>query len=77
MKNLFFLAAAMLLIACSNEEPAPSAPVEEPAVSVAETEETPAVEETPAEDEVLEVVEESASDAEPEDEVILLAQADT
>jgi thiol:disulfide interchange protein DsbA len=77
MKNLFFLAAAMLLVACSNEEPAPSAPVEAPAEQVAETEETAAVEEAPAEDEVLEVVEESASDAEPEEEVILLAQADT
>ncbi len=56
MKNLFLLAAAMLLVACSNEEPAPSAPVEAPAEQVAETEETPAVEEAPVEDEVLDVV---------------------
>ena len=66
-----------MLVACGSEDSAPSAPVETTPAPVAETEETPAVEAAPAEDEVLEVVEESASDAEPEDEVILLAQADT
>lgn len=77
MKNLFFLAAALLLVACGSEDPASSAPEEAPAAPVVEAEEAPAVEAEPAEDEVLEVVEESASDAEPEEEVILLAQADT
>ena len=79
MKNLFFLAAAMLLVACGSEDPAPSAVEEAPATEpVVETEsEATTADEDAVEDEVLEVVEESASDAEPEDEVIMLAQADT
>jgi len=77
MKNLFFLAAAMLLVACGSDDSAPSAVADDPAseTSVAEEAATPVAEE-PAEDEVLEVVEESAAEADPEEEVILLAQAD-
>ena len=79
MKNLFFLAAALLLVACGSDDPAPA--TEEQAVDTTapatEVEEAPAVEVEPTEDEVLEVAEESASDAEPEEEAILLAQADT
>lgn len=77
MKNLFFLAAAMLLVACGSDDPAPSAVADDPATetSVAEEAATPVAEEA-AEDEVLEVVEESAAEADPEEEVILLAQAD-
>jgi thiol:disulfide interchange protein DsbA len=77
MKNLFFLAAATLLVACGSDDPAPSAVAEDPATeSVAAEIEAPAAPEA-AEDEVIEVVEESASDAEPEEDVILLAQADS
>lgn len=79
MKNLFFLAAAMLLVACGSDDPAPSSVTDNPASEeTAATEEavTPAAQE-PAEDEVLEVVEESAAEADPEEEVILLAQADS
>jgi thiol:disulfide interchange protein DsbA len=77
MKNVFLLAAAMLLVACGSDDPAP-ADVTDDAVTETPTEETPApVAEEPADDEVLEVVEESASDADPEEQVILLAQADT
>jgi thiol:disulfide interchange protein DsbA len=79
MKNVFWIGTALLLLAaCGNDDTAPAetteTPVvveEAPAANVAE----PAVE-APAEDEVLEVVEESASDAEPEEQAIILAQAD-
>jgi thiol:disulfide interchange protein DsbA len=78
MKNWFCLAAALLLVACGSDDPAPTAVEEAPeAAATVEQEEAPAVVEEAAEDEVLEVVEESASDAEPEEEAILLAQADT
>ena len=79
MKNLFFLAAALLLVACGSDDPAPATEAQavDTTAPVVEADETPAVAEEPTEDEVLEVVEESASDAEPEEEAILLAQADT
>jgi thiol:disulfide interchange protein DsbA len=64
-------------VACGSDDPAPSAVAEDPATaSGAEEIEAPAAPEA-AEDEVIEVVEESASDAEPEEDVILLAQADS
>jgi thiol:disulfide interchange protein DsbA len=67
----------MLLVACGSDDPAPADGTDD-AVTETPTEETPApVAEEPAADEVLEVVEESASDADPEEQVILLAQADT
>jgi len=64
-----------MLAACGGDEPPTDAPdeaeqaVEEPATSETATEAV-------AEDEVLEVVEESAAEAEPEEQAILLAQAD-
>jgi thiol:disulfide interchange protein DsbA len=77
MKNIFFLAAALLLVACGSDDPAPSAVAEDPVTeSAAEEVEAPATDEI-AENEVIEVVEESAAEADPEEEVILLAQADT
>lgn len=81
MKNLFLLAAAMLLVACGSDDPAPADVAEEP-VAASTTEESTATvaeeaSEDTAEDDVLEVVEESAADAEPEEDVILLAQADS
>ena len=78
MKNVFWIAAAMLLLAaCSSDEPAApetSAPVvAEPEVTEPEV---PAADATDGEEEVLEVVEESAAEPEPEEQAILLAQAD-
>jgi thiol:disulfide interchange protein DsbA len=82
MKHLFWVAAALFaLAACSKEEP--SAPVEDAAAveapapeAVADEAATEETEEAAAE--TLEVVEESASEeAEPENEPIVLAVADT
>jgi thiol:disulfide interchange protein DsbA len=79
MKNVFWISTALLLLAaCGSDDSAPATTTEAPAAA----EEVPAANvaepavEAPAEDEVLEVVEESASDAEPEEEAIVLAQAD-
>ena len=79
MKNLFWIAAALLLLtACGGDEPAapePEAPVTaEPEAEVAEAPEVAATED---EEEAIEVVEESAAEPEPEEQAILLAQADT
>jgi thiol:disulfide interchange protein DsbA len=78
MKKLIWLSAAMLVLAaCGSDDPAPTAVEEAPTVApAAEAEATPAVAE-PADDEVLEVVEESAAEPEPEEQTIMLAQADT
>jgi thiol:disulfide interchange protein DsbA len=79
MKKLFCLGAAMLLItACGSDDPAPTGN-EEVAAPVADVVESPATTETaePADDAVLEVLEESASEPEPEEQAIMLAQADT
>ncbi len=77
MKNLIWIAALLLaLAACSKEE----APAESPAVVDEQPEAVPAdvVEEAvPTSDEALEVVEESAAEAEPVDEAIVLAVADS
>ena len=74
MKHLVWISALVLLAACGKEEPAAPA-AEEPAVI-----EEPAVSDEPVADEaaeeVLEVVEESAAEPEPEEESIVLAQAD-
>ena len=80
MKNLFWISAAiLLLVACSGDEPAqPMA--EEPTAAeqpAAETDATETAAEAVAEDAALEVVEESAAEPEPEEQAILLAQADT
>jgi len=80
MKNVFWISAALLLLAaCGADDSAPAATQAVPAA----TEEAPAADvpvpaaESEQEDEVLEVVEESASEPEPEEQAILLAQADT
>jgi len=78
MKNIFALSILLLFaVACSKEEaaqPVEEAPVAEQTVveEVPETEATEA-----AAEETIEVVEESAAEAEPEDEAIVLAVADT
>jgi len=81
MKNLiWFIALSLVLSACGKEEPA--APAEDTAAAVAEAPETGAEEAVTADDEgddeALEVVEESASEPEPDDadESIVLAMAD-
>ena len=78
MKHLIWVTAvALLLGACSKEQPP------EPAADAAETVEAPVTETVveeaapPAETETLEVVEESAAEEEAEDDPILLAVADT
>jgi thiol:disulfide interchange protein DsbA len=74
MRKLYWIAAvALVLAACGQEEPAQ--PVADEPAPV----ETPVVEETPAEEPaeaVVEVVEESAAEPEPEEQEIILAQAD-
>jgi thiol:disulfide interchange protein DsbA len=78
MRHLIWISAvALVLAACSKEEPAAPA-VEEPAV-VEETVVEEVIDEITDEaatDEVLEVVEESAAEPEPEEQPIILAQAD-
>lgn len=73
MKHLIWISAMLLAFAgCGKEEQAATP-------SQAVTEEQPAEVDTaeePATDEVLEVVEESAAEAEPEDTAIVLAQVD-
>jgi thiol:disulfide interchange protein DsbA len=79
MKRLISIAAILILTlavgACSKEE---TAPVEEPQAVEAEAPETQAetAQSAVAATESLEVVEESAAEAEPEDQAIVLAQAD-
>jgi len=79
MKNLIWICAALFVFsACSKQEEA-AAPVETPvaveeAVTEAEAATAQAVEEATQE---IEVVEESAADVEPSDEVIKLAVAET
>lgn len=76
---LVLIAGLLSLASCSKEE-APAAPAEEMAVAEESTEaadEAPAVVEAEeAASETLELVEESASEAEPVDEAIVLAVAD-
>ena len=76
---LLLVAALLSLASCSKEE-APALPVEESAVSEAPTEtadEAAAASAEEAASETLELVEESASEAEPVDEAIVLAVAET
>lgn len=77
MKKLLCLSAALLLVsACGSDDPAPTAVEEAPAAApLADVVEAPAAAEI-EEDAVLEVLEESASEPEPEEQAILLAQAD-
>lgn len=76
MKNLIWIfALTIFAAACSKEETA-EAPAASPAVEEQAAVTEPAAIETPA-TETLEVVEESAAEAEPENQAIMLAQADT
>jgi len=86
MKHLIWVAAALFaLAACSKEETtaptedatAVEAPAPEAGTEEAGTEEASTAEADEAATETLEVVEESASEEEPEDEAIMLAVADT
>ena len=78
MGPLLLFAGLLSLASCSKEE-APAAPAEEMAVSEESTEaadEAAAVSAEEAASETLELVEESASEAEPVDEAIVLAVAE-
>jgi thiol:disulfide interchange protein DsbA len=76
MKNLFWIGAVVLLLtACGSDEPAQTAAVEQPAAAQPVDDSQPAAEPV-ADDEALQVVEESAAEPEPEEQAILLAQAD-
>jgi len=78
MGPLLLFAGLLSLASCSKEE-APAAPAEEMAVSEESTEaadEAAAVSAEEAASETLELVEESASEAEPVDEAIVLAMAE-
>ena len=75
---LLLFAGLLSLASCSKEE-APAAPAEEMAVSEESLEaadEAPAVSAEEAASETVELVEESASEAEPVDEAIVLAVAE-
>ncbi|MBT8090789.1 MAG: thiol:disulfide interchange protein DsbA/DsbL [Gammaproteobacteria bacterium] len=75
---LLLVAGLLSLAACSKEE-APAAPAEDPAVPEVSTEavdEAAAASAEEAASETVELVEESASDAEPADEAIVLAVAE-
>jgi hypothetical protein len=77
MKNLIWIFALTFLAAACSKEEATEAPtadlaVEEQAIDAA----VEAAENATAETETLEVVEESAAEAEPENQAIMLAQAD-
>ena len=78
MKNLLCIAAAMLLLAaCSGDEPAqPATDAPGSVEPMADEVQGPdATDETDTDDEALQVVEESAAEPEPEEQEILLAQA--
>ncbi len=77
MKHLFWISALLLfLVACGNEETAQTA-VEEPVVVEEPLVEQSDEEQDVIEEEVLEVVEESAAEPAPDEQAIMLAQADT
>ena len=77
-RAVLFVCVLVLVAACGKEDAAPA--VEEPAVgvetAVEEAAEAPEAVETEAEEEVVEVVEESAAEPEADEQAILLAQAD-
>ena len=79
MRNGFLISAALLLVACGSDEPTADttevvpAPQQEAPVSETDAAET----ESDTAEEALEIVEESAAEPEPEEQAILLAQADS
>ncbi len=77
MKNAFLISVALLLAACGAEDPAPTS-IEatlDDTLDVGIAEE--AVVEAELAEEAIEIVEESAAEPEPEEQAIVLAQADT
>ncbi len=79
MKNVFWISATLLLLAaCSSDEPPPAVTEAEPIADESVADEgLAAVDADTGEDEAtLEIVEESAAEPEPEEQAILLAQAD-
>jgi thiol:disulfide interchange protein DsbA len=79
MKNLFWISAILLLLgACGADEPAEPVADDQPAAELPVDDSAAAdtVAETAGDEEALEVVEESAAEPEPEEQAILLAQAD-
>ena len=78
MKNVFWLSAALLLLAaCGSDDPAPAATEEAPATEAPVADVADTTVEAEPEDEVLEVAEESASEPEPEEQAIKLASTET
>lgn len=78
MKKLIWISALLVTLASCSKEQAPTEAVVEDETAATPTEvAAPAVEETDTETVALEVVEESAAVAEPEDNAIVLAQTDT
>jgi thiol:disulfide interchange protein DsbA len=77
MRNLTWVVVLSLFLAACGQEQSPQ-PVEEPLVEDQPAIEAPEADAVPEEaaEEVLQVVEESASEAEPEEQAIILAQAD-
>ncbi len=79
MKNTFWIGAALLVLAaCSSDEATPVATETAPAAEAIVADESPVevAADTDADEEALEIVEESAAEPEPEEQAILLAQAE-
>lgn len=76
MKHLIWITTLALVMAGCSKEEITEAPVDEPVVSEEQPAESIEVAADEATTEILEVVEESAAEAEPEDQTIILARAD-
>lgn len=76
MKHLIWVTTLALVMAGCSKEEITEAPVDEPVVSEEQPAESTEVAADEAITETLEVVEESAAEAEPEDQTIVLARAD-
>lgn len=77
MKHCYWIIAlALILGACGKQEPAAPVADEPAAIEEPVAEEQPAEEPADTSDEVVEVVEESAAEPEPEEQEIILAQAE-
>ena len=79
MKNVFWIGVTFLLLAaCSSDDPPPVVTETAPAADESVADEALATVEadTGEDEETLEIVEESAAEPEPEEQAILLAQAD-
>lgn len=76
MKHLIWITTLALVMAGCSKEEITEAPVDEPVVSEEQPAESTEIAADEATTEILEVVEESAAEAEPEDQTIILARAD-